>query len=353
MDGPDPLAPIREQQERVAEADRQGRAYQARIRALEDDNRDLRKVLGLADKLSRTPAAPAWTLKPRSKGGRHVGIVCAQLTDTHFDEVVEPIQVDEINAYDRRIAELRLHRWVEKVIVQARDYIAGVEIEGLFVPATGDILSGDIHEELKQTNEGTLYESADHWIGQLTAALRTLAEEFGKLHVACVVGNHGRNSRKPVFKDRAQSNIEWLLWRQVAARFAGDPRVTFQVSDAMDLTVRIYETNYTLTHGDQFRGGSGISAELAPLLLGVHRKTVRQMATARPMHVMVLGHFHQYMPPFRGMIMGGSLKGYDEFAYGLNLRPEPAMQALWVSTPEHGPTISLPIIVQNRKAEGW
>jgi hypothetical protein len=129
--------------------------------------------------------------------------------------------------------------------------------------------------------------------------------------------------------------------------------VTFEISDAMDLTVRLYSTNYTLTHGDQFRGGTGISAELAPLLLGVHRKTVRQAASSRPMDYMVLGHFHQYMPPFRGMIMGGSLKGYDEFAYGLNLRPEPARQAFWVSTPEHGPTISLPILVQDREAEGW
>jgi glutamate-1-semialdehyde aminotransferase len=32
------------------------------------------------------------------------------------------------------------------------------------------------------------------------------------------------------------------------------------------------------------------------------------------------------------------MKGYDEFASGLRLKPEPAMQNWWVATPEHGVT---------------
>ena len=51
--------------------------------------------------------------------------------------------------------------------------------------------------------------------------------------------------------------------------------------------------------------------------------------------------------------MGGSLKGYDEYAHGRRFRPEVAQQALWITTPENGPTMSMPVIVQNRKAEGW
>lgn len=215
------------------------------------------------------------------------------------------------------------------------------------------MLSGDIHAELKESNEDHLYASAVHWIDELVSAVKTLVDEFGKLHLAAVVGNHGRSTVKPVYKGRAHTNIEWLIWRQVAARLAGAKRVTMQIADAMDLVVQVYNTRYLLTHGDQFRGGSGISAGLAPLLLGVHRKTMRQMATDQPMDYMVVGHFHQYMPPFRGMIMGGSLKGYDEFAFGRNLRPELAQQALWITTPEYGPTISMPVIVQHRPSEGW
>ena len=167
-----------------------------------------------------------------------------------------------------------------------------MEIEGVSVFATGDILSGNIHEELKESNADHLYSSAFHWIGQLHAALETLAGEFGKVHVAAVVGNHGRSTRKPIFKGRARSNIEWLIWSVLAREFAKDDRVTFQVSDSMDANVRLYDTKFVITHGDQFHGGSGISGILTPISLGQYRKGVRQAATEHPMDVMVMGHFH-------------------------------------------------------------
>ena len=65
------------------------------------------------------------------------------------------------------------------------------------------------------------------------------------------------------------------------------------------------------------------------------------------MDLQVLGHFHQYLD-LPGVIMGGSMKGYDEYAFGLNLRPETAKQALWLTTPERGKTITMPIELQDR-----
>lgn len=314
---------------------------------------ELKKLLGVLETIdSAIVQPPKWTVKTPTKRGRK-GIVTLQLSDTHFDEIVLPEQVSYINAYNREIAESRLKRWVEKSVVLARDYVAGIEIEGCAVLATGDILSGDIHAELKESNESTLYESAHHWIGQLSGAIDTLATEFGKVHIAAVVGNHGRNSHKPVYKNRAQSNIEWLMWRVIAREFRDNPNVTFDISDAIDLIVPLYGTRYLITHGDEFKGGSGIQGARAPLALGHHRTTVRQMATESPMDFMVVGHFHQYQPPSQGLVMGGSLKGYDEYAFGKRLRPEPAQQAFWITSPEHGPTISAPVLVQDRKAEGW
>jgi predicted phosphodiesterase len=314
---------------------------------------EARKLLGVLETIDSTVVkAPRWTVKTPSKRGR-LGIVTLQLSDTHFDEVVNPQQVAYINAYNRDIAEQRLRRWVEKSVVLARDYIAGVQIEGAAILATGDILSGNIHAELKESNESTLYESAEHWIGQLYSAIDTLATEFGKVHIAAVVGNHGRDSHKPVYKNRAQSNIEWLMWRVLAREFAKDDRVTFKVSDAIDEIVQLYGTKYLITHGDEFKGGSGIQGARAPLSLGVHRTSVRQMATDNPMDWMVVGHFHQYQAPSQGLIMGGSLKGYDEYAFGKRLRPEDPIQGFWITSPEWGPTLSAPVHVGDRDEEGW
>jgi len=202
------------------------REMRASIQSRDKEIVRLQRELDVAQRIDagiRRP--PKWTVVPTKTSGR-VGIITAQLTDTHFDEIVKPEEVGFINAYNREIAEKRFKRWVEKVIVLSRDFVSGVEIEGIFIPATGDLLSGDIHAELKESNEDVLYASADHWIDQLISGVRAFADEFGKVHVAAVVGNHGRSTVKPVFKGRAKSNIEWLMWRQVARYFEKDERVT-------------------------------------------------------------------------------------------------------------------------------
>lgn len=327
-----------------------------RLRAeIEETSRELTELRKMAKLISRVEGAiiapPKWTRRPKSDR-KHHAMAVAQLTDTHFDEVVRPEEILGINAYNRSIAERRLRVWTEKIQELVRGYVKGVEIDGLAILATGDLLSGDIHAELKQSNEDHLYASVIHWVEQLIAAIETLADEFGVVHVSAVVGNHGRSTIKPVFKGRAHSNIEWLLWRVVAGRLAHDSRITFMVSDSMDLPVRLYETNHVLTHGDQFHGGTGIAGVFSPLMLGYHRKGQRQSSAGIPMDIMVMGHFHQYLT-LPGVIVGGSMKGYDEYAFGLNLRPEEAKQALWITTPEHGPTVHIPVLLQDRLAEGW
>lgn len=294
---------------------------------------------------------PRWTTS-RGSHKAHTATVVAQLTDTHWDERVRPEEVGYLNSYSRAIAEIRFQTWAEKVIEIPREYFSGVKLEGLFIPATGDLLSGDIHAELKESNEDHLFSSADYWIDKLISALTLLSSEYPAVHVAAVVGNHGRSTVKPVFKGRARSNIEWLVWRSVARHFKEQENITFTVSDSMDLNVTIMGHNYLLTHGDQFRGGSGISGAMAPLMLGQHRKSVRQIAANLPMGHMVMGHYHQLLD-LPGLIVGGSMKGIDEFAYGHNFRPEPAAQMLWLTTPERGKTLTMPIQLQDRKREGW
>lgn len=329
------------------------RTLHSQIDALTTEAKELRQMLGLHEKLGKAPIAPpSWTVKPRQAG--HAGIMVAQLTDTHFDEVIRPEEVLGLNAYNREIALRRLRLWVDKVVTLPREYVAKLRLEGLKVLATGDILSGDIHAELKQSNADHLLASCLFWIEQVIAALETLEREYdGAVDVDAVVGNHGRLTEKPVYKGRPQTNIEWLFWSVVRDRLRDrGSKVTVRVAESMDHNVPIYGRNHLITHGDQFKGGTGISGAYAPLSLGQHRKGVRQNAAGQPMSLMVMGHFHQVID-LPGLIVGGSMKGYDEYAFGLNLRPEEAAQMAWITTPERGKTFTLPIYLQDRAAEGW
>lgn len=344
-------AAAQDQAERTAALQRRlASVTAARDRALADLT-DVRKALNLVSSLDSAKTKPPRWLAPKVKGEHHATINLL-ITDTHFDEVVRPEEVDGMNAYGREIAELRLQRAFEGAVKLARNYLTGVKYDGVCLMLGGDIFSGLIHEELRETNEAEIMASVVHWVEPMEAGIGLLADEFKRVHVVGVPGNHGRNTRKPRAKGRATDNFDWLLYKLIERDYRKREDVTVQIPNAADAQVQVYDTRYLLTHGDQFRGGSGISGALAPLMLGSHRKTRRQAAAGRPYDVMVMGHWHQRLRP-KGVIVGGCLKGTDEYSYVSNFEPEPPSQEFWLTTPEHGITFEAPVFVMDRKREQW
>lgn len=289
--------------------------------------------------------APAW-LKPDAKARkRQPAIISAFLSDCHFDEKVDRAQVEGANGYDRAIGRRRLEKFFVKAVRVARHYLSGLDYSGMVLPLGGDILSGIIHEELRETNEAHALESVMHWSNLLAGGVRYLADEFGTVYVPCVVGNHGRLDRKPRAKGRVQDNLDWLVYRLIQDYLKADRRITVEVSDSADLTFTVFRTRYRLSHGDQFRGGSGIAGLLSPLMIGDHRKRKRSTALGKPYEWLLMGHWHQYVPGVKGVVVNGSLKGYDEYAYVNNYDYEPPQQAFWITDPDRGMTIRAPILV--------
>jgi len=298
-------------------------------------------------------APPSWTTT-KKRGKPKQATPVAHLSDTHWDEYVDPAQVNWVNAYDREIAGLRLRRFPDRTIRLCDEYLTGVEYPGIVVPISGDMFSGNIHDELKETNAGHLTEALRYWIDQLEAVIKVFAEHFGKVYIPWVVGNHPRQSKKPRAKGAVRDNFDWLLGSLLARDFArdGDKRVRFEVSEALDLQFNIYQTRYLQTHGNQFRGGSGIAAELSPLLIGESRKREKHQAVDDPFDVLICGHWHRRNCLER-VKMNGSVKGYDEYALGMpRLRYQEPMLSFWLDTPEHGITIEAPIFVAH-PAEKW
>lgn len=313
---------------------------------------DLRKKLDLVTAIDSARLAPPKWLAPAKPAKGHRATVCLLLTDTHFGEVVNPQEVEGLNAYDDDIAAGRLRRFTDRSIRLARDYVSGLDYDGAVLFVGGDVFTGTIHEELLETNTETLYASVVRWLDPLAAAIYAFADQFGKVHVPVTYGNHGRRTRKPRAKQRAQDNIEWLMWKVLERETRTDKRITWQIPDSADTRIAIGNTRYLLTHGDQFRGGSGISGALSPLMLGTHRKTRRAMSAGKPYDEMVMGHFHHHMR-IPGVIVGGSMKGTDEYSYIGNFGHEEASQTFWVNTPERGPMFVEKVAVVDREAEGW
>lgn len=354
---PKPLAEFAEQ---AAEAvdDRklaEVRRENARLRSQNDKLTcrigELETLADLAGRLAEAePMPPTW-LSPVKPKSSHATVMLLQ-SDQHFDEVVNPEEMDGLNAYDRDIATLRLERWNRNVVRLARDYLSGVTYDGAVLMLGGDAFSGVIHDELKETNADVLFGSLLYWIEQEAASIYQLADTFAKVHVVGVPGNHPRLTRKPRAKLRARDNMDWLFCKLLEREFRGDKRVTFQIPEAADAWFEVYGRGQLLTHGDQVSGGNGIGGIWPPIMRLRARKTQVHMAIGKPFDTLWMGHWHQLIPT-PGLVVNGSIKGYDEYAKLNNFAPEPAQQAMAVITPENGITWQAPVFCADPKREKW
>ena len=330
---------------------RQRDQYARQNSVLVEKVQELEQVLSIVERAENTDINPPVWLSP-VKPKKSSATLVVMLSDTHFDEVVNPEEMEGLNAYNREIAVLRLEKWTQNVVKLARHYLSGVTYDGVVVILGGDIFTGDIHEELTITNDDTMIGSLLFWSEQLSAAIDLLVKEFKKCHVVSVVGNHGRTTRKPRMKQRVKTNFDWLLAKMVERHFAKDKRVTFTVPESADALINIYEHGHLITHGDQVSGGGGIGGIYPPIMRMRARKHQRYMATGKRFQTLWLGHWHQYIST-PSMIVNGSLKGFDEYALIMGFGFEQPQQALAVVTPEKNITFQAPVFCLDRKKEGW
>jgi hypothetical protein len=302
-----------------------------RERLSEDRVRD--EILGLTKASVRIPN---WTLKP-AKTANAPGIPMVLWSDWHWGEVVLAGQIHHKNEFNVAIAKRRLQRLVERTVAICFQHMVNPKYPGIVINLGGDLVSGDIHEELVETNELTSAETLIDIVGALSWALKKIVEQFGQVWVVSVAGNHGRMTKKPRAKNRAATNFDWVIAQLLRRQFIDDDRFSWLVPDGPDAVYSVYGHRYLLTHGDQFRGGDGIIGALGPILRGDTKKRARNANIGLAYDTMLMGHWHQYLP-FDRVIVNGSLKGYDEYAMMNNFGFEAPRQALWFTHPRHGIT---------------
>ena len=321
------------------------------IVSLESQVDKLERALSVVDAVEGSAIDPPKWLTKTSKAKNNATVV-AMLSDTHFDEVVLPGEMDGLNSYNRKIATQRLELFTQNVIHLSQNYLSGVTYDGMVLMLGGDIFSGDIHEELAETNEDTMLGSLLFWSEQIAASIELFASTFKNVHVIAVPGNHGRMTRKPRAKLRAKTNFDWLLAKMVERHFANTKNVTFNVPDSADAIVDIYGYRHLLTHGDQAKGGGGIGGIWPTVMRLRARKLQRYADTGRPFKTIWMGHWHQYISTPE-LVVNGSMKGYDEYAMMNSFQFQVPQQALAIVTPQHNITWQCPVFCMDRVKEKW
>lgn len=284
---------------------------------------------------------PSWAKKTgRRKHYRATGLL--QLSDLHLDEVVNLDEMSGMNEYNRNIAKLRLDRIVNGTVKMRDLYTSGLKYDGIVVALNGDILTGDIHEELARTNEAPTMASLPVWVPILASAIQFLADEFNNVLVVCTDGNHDRFYKKIPAKQRAESSIAWVLYNWLADKLEHDSRIEFSITTAPGQVFEIYNTKFHQIHGDGFRSAGGVGGIYPSMLKYLLRQDALWANHNHHIDYHLLGHWHQYLtgPNF---IVNGSLKGYDEYAKTHGFSFELPRQAFAVVTPERKITFQGPV----------
>ncbi len=308
----------------------------------ESDADIIRGLIGTMDRKLNELDPPNFLLNPQAKESAP-GVPTLMLSDLHWGEVVLAAQINGVNSYNLKLAHERMATCVNAAVHLLRILSPKLDYPGIVLPLGGDMISGNIHDELTATNELNTMPTVLDLYGVLVGVVSTMADTFGHVFLPCVSGNHGRDTHKIWNKDRHATSFDWLLYQFLAKRFENDKRVTFLIPDGPDAFYKVYDHAYLLTHGDQFRGGDGMIGCLGPILRGDHKKRSRNAQVDMEYDTMLMGHWHQYIHHGR-VIVNGSLKGYDEYAYNNNFGFETPQQAYvdkkrdpvktsWVSVP--------------------
>jgi hypothetical protein len=294
-------------------------------------------------------SAPWSKTRAKRKGAATALIM---LSDLHLDEIVKPTEVGGLNAYNREIALQRLQKTAAGAVNMGKNLMSGFNYEGAIVILGGDMVAGSLHDDTIFNEESSMIPTVDFWVDHLAKFLETIADAYGPTHVVSVVGNHGRLSYKPRMKGRTEDSWDHLLALMLQRHLKSDRRFSWNIPLCADAYVEIYGRKMLVTHGDQMKGGGGLSGLVNPASIFDARKRKRNASMGDEHDHMWVGHFHTYTRTGK-VTVNGSMKGIDEYAFLNNFAYEEPIQAFAVITREHGVTLEAGIYCVDRDAEGW
>lgn len=291
--------------QRLTEHERAARA-QRKIDVLEE------RVLLAFDQAieARKPAySPRAIPKTKTLSAQHEFVLL--WSDTHAGEVVSEVETNGLNAYDWKTMWQRHDRLREAVFSfqDNRPY----PVSKLHVCALGDMLSGDIHDELVETNEIPLAEATVQFAIDGSEWLESLLERFSSLTFSGVVGNHPRAKRKPQAK-QAFNNADWLAYHAMRGFLRNQPAIKWDIPKASAHPIEVLGKRLLLWHGD------GVRSTMPGVPWGGVMRRAQALSTTYaakgiPLDHLCVGHFHQANIVDQGrVVMNGSIKGIDEYS---------------------------------------
>ena len=201
------------------------------------------------------PIEPLY-LPTDQSGGEHR--VVALLSDVHVGEVVSAEETNNLSEYNYGIFVERMKIWTKKVVELVELRRTRLHVPNLSVFMLGDMVSGDIHEELKVTNEGSVLDTVVFATKHIAAALLELSRHFEEIEVSGVVGNHGRMSKKPYFKGKQRVSWDYLIYQMLALHLKDQKNIKWHIPASFWTIRNVLGMRFLLFHGDGIQSTQGL-----------------------------------------------------------------------------------------------
>lgn len=265
-------------------------------------------------------------------GGRSVAFAIA--SDWHVEETIEAKTVNGLNSYNLTIAQDRVRQFFKKTIRLTEIQRAGTKIDTLVLAMLGDMMTGYIHEELRESNGLSPTETILWLQDEIASGLTLLEKHFEQIIIPCSWGNHGRTTIKSRHATGAKNSYEWMLYHILRKQF---PQFDWRISDGYHNYVEVDGRVVRLHHGDNLSYQGGVGGLTIPVL-----KAISQWNKAIPAYIDVFGHWHQsvQLPNF---ISNGALIGYGPYALSIKAGFESPSQTYFLMDSKRGRTVTCPI----------
>ena len=239
------------------------------------------------------------------KGSGKVGTPCIavmRISDGHMGAVQLPDEIEGFGEFNPKLARSRQIDYAKRFCKWVDVNRGAYQIDEVAVLVTGDLISGDIHDELRITNAFPTPVQCVHAAEVLVEQIRIVASDFAKVTVHFLVeDNHARLTKIPQAKEAGYNSLNYIVGKLAEVYLSRVRNVEFNIYPQFEKVVSVLNRNYLIAHGHGIRGWMGVPWYGVERHLGKEAKNRLQLimdditrAKDIGFHKYVFGHFHTY-----------------------------------------------------------
>jgi len=238
-------------------------------------------------------------------GTGKVGSPCVavmRISDGHLGAVQFADEIEGFNEFNPEICRKRQVDYAQRFCKWVDITRGAYQVDEVAVIVTGDLISGDIHDELRVTNAFPTPVQCVKAAEVLVEQMRIVSRAFSKVTVHFLVeDNHARLTKKPQAKEAGYNSFNYVVGKIAEIYLSKIRNIEFNIYPQYEKVISVLNRNYLISHGHGIRGWMGIPWYSIERHVGKESKARLQIimddiskAKSIGFHKFIFGHYHTY-----------------------------------------------------------